>query len=68
MAGRNYWQEGYQQDLENGKKVRNKEEMEKIIKSVYSKYSSENALKYMEGYIAGYSTSNMASINELGEK
>jgi len=63
MAGRNYKQEGYHQGLEDGKKVRNKKEMGKTIKTLYSIYSPGNTLEYMEGYIEGFSESNMISIN-----
>ena len=68
MEGRNYRQEGYKQGLENGTKVLNKNELEKTIRNVYSKYSHINALEYMTGYIGGYSKSNMISINELWGK
>jgi hypothetical protein len=68
MEGRDYRQEGNQQGLEDGTKVRNIHELEKIIKQVYSKYSHVNALEYMTGYLGGFSKSNMASINELWGK
>jgi hypothetical protein len=68
MEERNYRQEGYRQGLEDATKVLNKNDLEKKIRNVYTKYPHINALEYMTGYIGGFSKSNMASINVLWGK
>ena len=46
LETKNYREEGYQQGLEDGKRVKHKDEIDKIMNDIYSKYSPEKAQIY----------------------
>ena len=68
MGKGEYWQKGYEQGLDDGKAISNQDDLERIVKEIFNKYSYEDAQEYTEGWQEGFSESVMDSINKLRKK
>jgi len=68
MKIKNYWEEGYQQGLKDGKTVEHTYELDEIMKEINSKYSPEAAQRYINGYQIGFGESTLEKINAIRKK
>ena len=68
MGKNNYWEEGYQKGLNDGKTIKNKKTIENIVKDICTRYSAENAQKYIDGWQAGFTKTLKDSINKHRKK
>ncbi len=68
MEIKNYWEEGYQQGLQDGKTVEHTYELDEIMKEIHSTYSPEEAQRFIAGYQIGFGESTLEKINEIRKK